>query len=61
MRDRPQFLDPAIVAGLEDAGLLRILSPEALVDDKAAEQLASTLADVIASGALDELPDTGPF
>ena len=61
MRDRPQLLDPAIVAGLEEAGLLRILSPESLVDDEAAERLASTLGDIIASGALDELPHAGPF
>jgi hypothetical protein len=61
MRDRPQLLDPSIVAGLEEAGLLRILSPESLVDDEAAERLASTLGDIIASGALDELPHAGPF
>ncbi len=61
MRGRPQLLDPAIVAGLEEAGLLRILSPESLVDDSAAEQLASTLADIIASGGLDELPHAGRF
>jgi hypothetical protein len=61
MRDRLQLLDPAIVAGLEEAGLLRILSPESLVDNNAAEQLASTLGDVIASGVLDELPHAGPF
>lgn len=61
MRDRPQFLDPAIVAGLEEAGLLRILSPETLVDRAATERLASAIADVLAGGALDELPDAGPF
>ncbi len=61
MRDRPQLLDPAIAAGLEEAGLLRILSPESLVDDNAAEQLTSTLSDIITSGALDELPHAGPF
>jgi hypothetical protein len=61
MRDRPQLLDPAIVAGLEEASLLRILSPESLVDDSAAEGLASALGDIIASGVLDELPHAGPF
>ena len=60
MRDRPQLLDPAIVAGLEEASLLRILSPESLVDDSAAEGLASALGDIIASGVLDELPHAGP-
>jgi hypothetical protein len=61
MHDRPELLDPAVVAGLEEAGLLRILSPESMVDDDAAEQLATTIGDVIASGALDELPHAGPF
>jgi hypothetical protein len=61
MRERLALLDPAIVAGLQDAGLLRILSPESLVDDSAAERLASALGDVLASGVLDELPHAGPF
>jgi hypothetical protein len=61
MRDRLQRLDPAIVAGLEEAGLLRILSPESLVDDSAAERLASALGDALASGVMDELPHAGPF
>jgi len=61
MRDRPRAVDPAIVAALEDAGLLRILSPESLVDREAAEALATAMVDVLAGGALDDLPDSGPF
>jgi hypothetical protein len=61
MRDRPHRLDPAIAEGLEQAGLLRILSPEQLIDKDASETLASGIADVLAGGALDRLPDAGPF
>jgi hypothetical protein len=61
MKDRPHRLDPAIAAGLEDAGLLTILSPERLVDKAATERLAAELADVIASGVLDDLPAGGAF
>src|SRR3954452_4665436 len=60
MRDRPHDLDPAIAAGLEDAGLLRILSPETLIDREATEQLASAIADVLDGGGLDQLPHAGP-
>jgi hypothetical protein len=61
MRDRPHSVDPAVAAGLEEAGLLRILSPETLVDKEATEALATALVDVLAAGALDGLPDAGPF
>jgi hypothetical protein len=61
MRDRPHVLDPAIAEGLEGAGLLRILSPETLVDKEATEALVSAMGDVLADGALDNLPDAGPF
>jgi hypothetical protein len=61
MRGRPRLVDPAIAAGLEDAGLLRVLSPEALVDKEATEALAAAMVDLLAGGALDDLPDSGPF
>lgn len=61
MRDRPMVLDPAITAGLQDAGLLTILSPEALIDQAATERLAGSLVDIITSGALDDLPPTSDF
>ncbi|MFN2627983.1 MAG: hypothetical protein ABR569_05015, partial [Gaiellaceae bacterium] len=61
MRERPHLLDPAIAEGLQQAGLLRILSPEDLIDRAASEALASGIADVLAGGALDQLPAAGPF
>jgi hypothetical protein len=61
MRDRPLRLDPAIAEPLQDAGLLRILSPEQLVGGDASEKLATTMTDIIASGALDDLPRKGRF
>ena len=61
MRDRPHFLDPAIAGGLQEAGLLRILSPETLVDRNATERLATAMAGALTEGALDALPDAGPF
>lgn len=38
-----------------------MLSPETLIDEGAAERLSEELAKVIASGALDKLPDSGGF
>ena len=61
MRDRPHLLDPAIAGGLQEAGLLRILSPETLVDRNATERLATAMAGALTEGALDALPDAGPF
>jgi hypothetical protein len=61
MRERPLALDPAIAEPLQDAGLLRILSPERLVGQDATEMLATAMTDVIASGALDDLPRHGRF
>lgn len=56
MRDRPRALDPAIAEPLEDAGLLRILSPETLVGPDASEELATAMVEILTSGALDDLP-----
>lgn len=61
MRERPLSLDPAIAEPLQDAGLLRILSPEELVGKDATEKLATAMTDVIASGVLDHLPPGGRF
>jgi hypothetical protein len=63
MRERPFELDPAIASGLQQEGLLHILEPEALLDRDATEVLATQLADVIASGALDDLAaiDARPY
>jgi hypothetical protein len=56
MKDKPEMVDPAIVAGLKQHDLLHILHPETVIDAKATEQLASTLTDIITSGTLDDLP-----
>lgn len=55
MRDRPEMIDPAIVAGLKAHNLLHIIEPEKAVDKEATEKLATAMTDVIASGALDHL------
>jgi hypothetical protein len=59
MRDRPEQLDPAIVAGLNQHGLLRIIEPETAVDIEATQKLAMALTDVITSGVLDDLSKEG--
>ena len=55
MRESPFRSDPAIAAGLEEYGLLKIFEPETFIDAQAAEALAETMTDIIASGALDDL------
>lgn len=59
MKDRPEMADPSIVAGLREHGLLHILEPEAVVDAAATAQLATTMTDIITSGALDRLATEG--
>lgn len=55
MIDRLELHDPAIVAGLREHGLLHVLEPEVIVDAAATEKLATSMSDIIASGALDRL------
>lgn len=55
IKQRPEEIDPAIVAGLKQHGLLEIIEPEKAVDKTATEKLAMAMTDVIASGALDDL------
>ncbi len=55
MKDRPEYLDPSIVAALNEHKLLHILEPETLVDKPATEKLATAMTDIITSGALDSL------
>jgi hypothetical protein len=55
MKERPEEIDPAIVQGLKQHGLLEIIEPEAAVDKAATEKLAMALTDIIASGMLDNL------
>lgn len=62
LRGKPLRIDPAIAAGLTDNGLLRELEPETFIDRAAAEELATQLVDLLASGALDHLRvDDAPF
>jgi hypothetical protein len=55
LREKPGRVDPAIVAGLEQHGLLHIIEPEDAVDKAATEELATRLMKVIESGVLDSL------
>jgi hypothetical protein len=55
MKERVEQFDPAIVAGLKQHGLLHIIEPEKAVDKAAAKVLASTMTNIIGSGALDSL------
>src|SRR5688572_9263575 len=59
MKDRPEIADPAIVAGLREHGLLHVLEPETVVDAAATQRLASSMTDIITSGALDRLATEG--
>src|SRR6267154_2544788 len=55
MKDRPEEIDPSIIAGLKGHGLLQIIHPEKAVDKVATAKLAMALTDIIASGVLDHL------
>lgn len=55
MKERPEEVDPALVTGLKQHGLLHILEPEKVVDRDATEKLAAAMTDVITSGALNDL------
>jgi hypothetical protein len=61
MKDKPELVDPAIVAGLNEHDLLHILQPEQVVDATATAQLATALTDIITSGVLDDLPNKTDF
>jgi hypothetical protein len=55
MKESPEELDPSIVVGLKEKGLLEIIEPEKAVDKIATEKLATAMTDIITSGVLDEL------
>ena len=55
MTERPEFLDPSLATPLREQGLLKILEPESLVDKEATAALGDGLAELISSGAFDEL------
>lgn len=56
-------VDPSLVSGLSEHGLLHILRPEELVDQEATIGLATQLGNLISGGAFDELAewDSTPF
>jgi hypothetical protein len=58
IRDKPHIVDPAIAAGLDNAGLLHILEPEKIIDKSATEKLAAAITQAIESGAFDSLAGT---
>ena len=55
LHHRVEAADPALVAGLQEHGLLTFLEPESVIDRAAAESLAEQLADLLAAGAFDNL------
>ena len=55
MREELEAQDGKVLGAVRDAGLLHVLEPETVVDKAATVKLASTLADLLASGALDSL------
>ena len=59
MRDRVHQVDELFTSRLTEAGLLRILEPEELVDKAATEKLAQSLASILDTGALETLSREG--
>jgi hypothetical protein len=53
----PERVDPALVSGLREHGLLHIVEPEMAVDAKATAELAKAVANLLASGRLDMMRD----
>jgi hypothetical protein len=57
--DKPERVDPSLAIPLRDQGLLHLLKPEVILDQKATEELAAHLADIIHSGLLEEITKEG--
>ncbi len=55
MSDHGSFEDYPIIASLREHGLFRIIRPEESIGKKETEELAKALAEIIASGGLDQL------
>lgn len=55
MVDHYHLDDLAIITNLKEHGLFHVIEPETAVDKDATHELASKMADIIASGALDKL------
>lgn len=52
---RSNWLDPAVAAGLQEHGLLHELEPETLIDQAATEELVETMANIVTTGAFDDI------
>lgn len=61
MRERPEEVDPALIAGLREYDLLTILEPEQMVDATAAKALGAQLAALLEAGLLDDIAEPGGF
>jgi hypothetical protein len=61
MRERPEEVDPALIAGLREHNLLTILEPEEMVDTAAAATLGAQLASLLEAGLLDDIARPGAF
>ena len=61
MYGRHRAADPVLSGPLEERGLLRILEPKEWVDSEMTEQLAEIIFDLLARGALDDLPEATYF
>ena len=59
MRERPEEIEPFLATPLKEAGLLRILEPETLVDRSAAQELGAALSPILKSGILSTLKKDG--
>lgn len=58
MLDAPEQADPVMVAGLREHGLLHLLSAADMLDQAATERLVTQMAELLSSGALDDLRRT---
>ncbi len=61
MRGRHRETGPSLAGPLEEQGLFRILEPKEWIDAEVAEKLAEVVADLLAGGVFDQLPDERRF
>jgi hypothetical protein len=61
MHGRHTAADPTLAEPLEDRGLLRVLEPNDWIDQSMAEKLATTVVELLATGAFDDLEETAYF
>jgi hypothetical protein len=61
MHGRHTAADPTLAEPLEESGLLRILEPTDWITHDMAEKLTSTVIELLASGAFDQLQKTDYF